>query len=135
MLKKTYQRISIAFTQAWYQGAWYLYLLWPLSKIFEYIVTKRYQRAQKNLKPSHQRAPIVVVGNITVGGTGKTPCIIALAKFLRSKGFSPGVVSRGYGVQAPYYPYFLDINSTVKECGDEALLIYKELECPVVIDP
>lgn len=135
MLKKIYDQLTLAITHAWYQGSVGLYLLWPLGKLFSFITTWRYQRVRKNLKPSQQRAPVVVVGNLTVGGAGKTPCVIALAKFFQQHGYTPGIVSRGYGGRAPYYPYCVDMNSTVNEVGDEAFLLYQTLNCPVVIDP
>jgi tetraacyldisaccharide 4'-kinase len=135
MLKKLYQNIEISISKAWYKGSPFLYPLWPFSKIFEVIVTQRYSRAKNNLRPGKQRVPIVVVGNITVGGSGKTPCVMALAKFLQEHGYSPGIVTRGHGAKMPYTPYPVNGTSIIKETGDEAFLLFRELKCPVVIDP
>jgi len=77
--------------------------------------------------------PIVVVGNITVGGTGKTPFVIWLARFLLAHGHRPGIVSRGVGGKKHIVPYHVKLNSLVDEVGDEALLLAKNTACPVVL--
>lgn len=79
--------------------------------------------------------PLVVVGNISVGGTGKTPLIIALVKRLQQQGYRPGVISRGYGGKAPAYPYLLTEASTAMEAGDEPLAIYRQTATPVAVGP
>lgn len=122
-------------TRAWFKGNPFLYLLWPFGKLYEIFSRLRYQFNKKKLKPGRFRAPVIVVGNITVGGSGKTPCIMALAQLLKDKGLKPGIVTRGYGGKAPRYPYLLTPKSTVEESGDEALLLFRELACPVVVDP
>jgi tetraacyldisaccharide 4'-kinase len=78
---------------------------------------------------------VVVVGNITVGGTGKTPVTIALVEALQSAGLRPGVVSRGYGATAGVFPHRVGAGSTAAECGDEPLLIHRRTGCPCVVDP
>ena len=77
--------------------------------------------------------PVVVVGNIGIGGNGKTPVVIELVKLCQSLGFSPGVISRGYGSNAESCPYLLNKSSTAEEAGDEPLLIYQRTNVPVVI--
>jgi len=77
--------------------------------------------------------PVVVVGNISVGGTGKTPLIIAMVKWLQQRGYTPGVISRGYGGKAPVYPYLLTAQSTVTEAGDEPLAIFQQTGVAVVV--
>ncbi|MBT8147279.1 MAG: tetraacyldisaccharide 4'-kinase, partial [Gammaproteobacteria bacterium] len=79
--------------------------------------------------------PVVVVGNISVGGTGKTPLIIGLGRALQKAGLTPGVISRGYLGKAPHYPFKVVSDSRVEEAGDEALLIARVLNCPMVVDP
>lgn len=79
--------------------------------------------------------PVIVVGNISVGGTGKTPLVIELISQLRKAGYTPGVVSRGYGARPGCYPYFVQSNSLPKEGGDEPCLIVRRTEVPLVIDP
>ena len=79
--------------------------------------------------------PVVVIGNISLGGSGKTPLIIALAKALSERGYSVGVVSRGYGGASAQYPLVVGQDTLVSQSGDEPLLIAKKLGCPVVVDP
>ncbi|MCV6622898.1 MAG: tetraacyldisaccharide 4'-kinase [Cellvibrionaceae bacterium] len=125
------QRIS----EAWYQDSGddgLLKLLRPLSKLFTHIAKKR--RLKDSHEPKSNQPIVVVVGNIAVGGTGKTPLIIALVEKLREQGYKPGVISRGYGSKAPAYPYEVSANSPVEHCGDEPLLIASLCDCPLVID-
>jgi tetraacyldisaccharide 4'-kinase len=79
--------------------------------------------------------PVIIVGNISVGGTGKTPLLIELVKYLQALGHRPGVVSRGYGGKAPQYPYLLNDQTRASESGDEPLLIYRATQCPVCVAP
>jgi len=85
--------------------------------------------------PERISVPIVVVGNITAGGTGKTPLTIALARHLREKGFQPGIISRGYGGNAASYPMPVDANDNTTEAGDEPVMIAAATGCPVVVGP
>ena len=87
------------------------------------------------LKTHTLPVPVIVVGNITVGGTGKTPLIIWLARFLKDSGFKPGIISRGYGGQAESWPQWVAANSDAKNVGDEALLIAKQTGCPMAVGP
>jgi tetraacyldisaccharide 4'-kinase len=91
---------------------------------------------QKNWLKSYKSAlPVVVVGNISVGGNGKTPFVISLCELLIKQGYKPGVVSRGYGGKADTYPLLVEQHITGKQAGDEPVLIYKRLQIPVVVDP
>lgn len=120
--------------RAWYGKSSWVYVLLPLSWLFAVISTVRklwlIHFRQKKLS-----VPVVVVGNISVGGTGKTPLIIELVKYLQKQGHKPGVVSRGYGGRAPYYPYLLNAQSQALEAGDEPLLIYRATQCLVCVAP
>lgn len=78
-------------------------------------------------------APVVVVGNFTVGGTGKTPLIIALVKHLQQSGYNPGVVSRGYG-RRTRTAQSVSVQSVPEDVGDEPLLIAKRTLAPVRVD-
>ena len=78
--------------------------------------------------------PIVIVGNITVGGTGKTPLVISLVESLIERGLSPGVISRGYGGKAPSYPCSVEGHGP-EEVGDEPFMIAERTGVPVVVDP
>ena len=115
----------------WYKRGFLCYLLSPLAGLYRIIIFIR-----KFLKtPVKFNVPIIVVGNITVGGTGKTPLVIWLADFLQKKGFKPGIVSRGYGGHSNAYPCLINEHSDVKQVGDEALLISKRTHCPMVVAP
>lgn len=122
-----------ALERAWYKpGSWAL-LLSPLSWLFVKIIKKRRQRLTRRQK--RLKTPVVVVGNITVGGTGKTPLIIGLVNALKQRGYKPGVVSRGYGGKSAFYPLEVRANSDPARTGDEPLLIAQTCGCPVVVDP
>ncbi|WP_173424692.1 tetraacyldisaccharide 4'-kinase [Photobacterium sanctipauli] len=111
-------------------------LLWPLSKLFGLISRRRRQQYQTGRKPAyHASVPVVVVGNITAGGNGKTPVVVWLVEQLLAAGLKPGVVSRGYGGKAPHYPYRIDGQSSTSEAGDEPILIYRRTGVPVAVSP
>ena len=78
-------------------------------------------------------APVIVVGNLSVGGTGKTPLVIWLAAHLRRRGLSPGVASRGYGSRGDAGPRRVDAGDSAAEVGDEPLLLAARAGCPVVV--
>ncbi|WP_312282198.1 tetraacyldisaccharide 4'-kinase [Pseudescherichia sp.] len=79
--------------------------------------------------------PVVVVGNLTAGGNGKTPVVIWLVEQLRQRGVQVGVVSRGYGGKADSYPLVLDPQTTTEQAGDEPVLIYQRTGAPVAVSP
>ena len=125
-----------ALVAAWYRGAWWLWLLRPLECVFRLLVVTRRQLYRSGLLHTWRApVPVVVVGNIAVGGTGKTPVIIALAEALQARGISVGVVSRGYGAHGLDGPRQVGENSTTSDCGDEPLLIQRRTGCPVVVAP
>lgn len=128
--KTVYSREAF-WLDAWYHGRWWLWLLWPLSLILQGAAALRRRYLQARAQPFS--VPVIVVGNITLGGTGKTPVIIALVRYLQGQGLRPGVISRGYGGTAPSYPYTVTPTSPVSESGDEPLLIALETGCPVVV--
>ncbi|WP_147196631.1 tetraacyldisaccharide 4'-kinase [Pantoea sp. MBD-2R] len=79
--------------------------------------------------------PVVVVGNLTAGGNGKTPVVIWLVQALQQRGFKPGVVSRGYGGKADRYPLVLNAQTTTAQAGDEPVLIYQRTGAAVAVSP
>jgi len=79
--------------------------------------------------------PVIVVGNISVGGTGKSPLTAFLVKELKNRGFRPGIISRGYGGKSDTYPLLVNENSTASEAGDEPVMLYQMTKTPVVVDP
>lgn len=123
---------------AWYRGDRWLILLRPLELLFRAAAFLRRQAYGSGLvRPYRAERPVVIVGNITVGGTGKTPVVIALVEALQSRGLRPGVVSRGYGAQAAghTFPHRVTADSTASQCGDEPLLIHRRTGAPVVVAP
>lgn len=79
--------------------------------------------------------PVVIVGNLTAGGNGKTPMVIWLVEQLQQRGYRVGVVSRGYGGKSAVYPLVLDAQTTTRQAGDEPVLIYQRTGAPVAISP
>lgn len=79
--------------------------------------------------------PVVVVGNLTAGGNGKTPVVVWLVEQLQQRGIRVGVVSRGYGGKAAHYPLLLTPETTTAEAGDEPVLIFQRTEAPVAVSP
>lgn len=123
--------LSTFFLTMWYRKRWYAWCLLPLSWLYTAVAALHARWHIKRRTPL--AVPVVVVGNITTGGTGKTPVLIALAKSLTQKHVKVGIVSRGYGSEAPYYPYTVAVDDAPKVSGDEPLLIARETHCPVVI--
>ena len=112
----------------WYGKApvpWYLRLL---AKVYGGLLPLQAKPNKRALS-----VPVVVVGNFTVGGTGKTPLIIALVQFLQSQGFKPGVVSRGYG-RVSKGARTVHSDSSAETVGDEPLLIARNTNAPVRVD-
>lgn len=109
------------------------YGLWPFSLGFAAIAALRRFAFAHIIEPKILPVPVIVVGNLTVGGTGKTPCVIALAKALKSRGYSPGIVTRGYkGRSLKHAPALVTAMSEAKAVGDEAVLLAQQSGCPVV---
>ena len=121
--------------RAWYQKRIWLVVLVPLSWLVRLISILRRWFLQWRYQGSPYSVPVVIVGNISVGGSGKTPLIISLVKTLIQRGLKVGVVSRGYGGQAPLYPLTVSADSKAAHCGDEPLLIAQKCGCPIVVDP
>ena len=95
----------------------------------------RRNRLQSKYQGHSFTSPVAIVGNISVGGSGKTPLIIALVRALDRRGYKVGVVSRGYGGKADSYPLAIVDGISAAQCGDEPLLIAQSCGCPVVVDP
>lgn len=109
-------------------------LLLPLSWIYTLIIILRRLCYQSGLIAVNKiDAPVIIVGNISVGGTGKTPLVIWLAEYFRSKGFKPGIVSRGYGGKLSGKTQQVRPDSDPLLVGDEPVLISKRTACPVAI--
>ncbi len=121
--------------RAWYRAAPWLVLLRPLSWLYAGLAARRRRRLSR---PAHQwRAPVpvIIVGNINLGGSGKTPLTLALIEQLRRLGYRPGVVSRGYGAHPPHYPFHVEADTDPAAGGDEPCLLVRRSGVPLVIDP
>lgn len=131
-MKKT---ASDIFLSVWYgdrsRFLFLLILLWPLSLLFRSIACIRRQILQ--VSQARLPVPVVVVGNITVGGTGKTPLICYLATSMQARGVRVGIISRGYGGSHTGQPRLLQAGDDAAAVGDEPLLLAKRTDCPVVI--
>lgn len=111
-------------------------LLWPVSLLFGLVVRTRRLLYQQGLLKTHgPGAPIIVVGNISVGGTGKTPLVARLVELLREAGYRPGIVSRGYGGQSTEWPCAVAADSDPALVGDEPVLLARRCQCPIVVGP
>jgi tetraacyldisaccharide 4'-kinase len=107
------------------------WLLWPVSVVFRILVlVRRILYGIRVLKSTHPGIPVIVVGNLTVGGSGKTPLVIWIAEFLKSKGWSPGIVSRGYCAKLQE-PRAATVAADAAEVGDEPILLSRRSGCPV----
>lgn len=121
---------------AWYQGHPALGLLRPLEALYRRVVTRKRARFLSGESASYRApVPVIVVGNITVGGTGKTPMILWLIEHCRSLGLKVGVVSRGYGAKPPHFPWRVQASQSAAQAGDEPLLIVQRTDVPLMIDP
>jgi len=109
-------------------------LLWPISMVYRLVILGRYYILKLKYKNQTNPIPVIVVGNITVGGTGKTPFVIYLAGMLKKNGYNPGIISRGYGGDKKSHET-LDIggDATPHRVGDEPYFIHQNTQCPVVV--
>ncbi|CAH6635590.1 tetraacyldisaccharide 4'-kinase [Pseudocitrobacter vendiensis] len=111
-------------------------LLLPLSWLYGLVsglIRLSYKLGLK--KAWRAPVPVVVVGNLTAGGNGKTPVVIWLVEQLQQQGIRVGVVSRGYGGKAETYPLLLDPEITTAQAGDEPVLIFQRTGAPVAVSP
>ena len=111
-------------------------LLFPVSLLFRLAVAVRRFFYRTGLARQQRfDAPVIVVGNITVGGSGKTPLVTWLVDYLRERGLRPGVVSRGYGGKSSQWPQQVRPDSDPATVGDEAVLLAQQAHCPVCVGP
>lgn len=111
-------------------------LLLPLSFLYGAVSGLRRWLFRCGLKKSRRMpVPVVVVGNLTAGGNGKTPVVIWLTEQLLARGYRPGVVSRGYGGKSDHYPLLITGETTTAQAGDEPVLIARRTGVPVAVAP
>ncbi|MBF7072657.1 tetraacyldisaccharide 4'-kinase [Glaciecola sp. MH2013] len=122
--------------KAWFSNAKWVWVLLPLTLVFCLLSFCRRVLYRLGLKSAYRcRAFVIVVGNISVGGNGKTPAVISIVKRLHDQGYSCGVLSRGYGGSQREFPCLVTSASSAQVVGDEPTLMAHRLPCPVVIDP
>lgn len=127
------QSFSERLSEAWYNDAKWPLLFLPLTLLFSFIL---FVRAWFKPKPIPTNVPVVVVGNITAGGTGKSPLVSYLVRYFESRGLRVGVVSRGYGVNIPKGQVREVLTTSLaSEVGDEPLMLKKLLGCAIALCP
>ena len=114
----------------WYSRPGPLWVFYPLEWLFTFV--SNIKRKQDSARQLDIPVPVMVVGNISVGGTGKTPTLICLLKFLVEKGMKPGVVSRGFGRESDT-PLLVKEGCKSTQAGEEPILIFQETGCPVSV--
>jgi tetraacyldisaccharide 4'-kinase len=125
----------------WVESLWYgasplKWLLWPFSVLYAGLARARRALYRSGLRPVIELpVPVIVVGNIAAGGTGKTPTTVWLARELSERGFAVGLVSRGYRGRAKRWPQRVGADSDPNEVGDEPVLLAKLTACPVAAGP
>ena len=117
----------------WSTRNWLTIILLPVSLLYRLVISKK-RKAFITNPPKKHPLPIIVVGNIYVGGTGKTPVVIHLVNLLKENGYKPAVISRGYGASIDN-PLMVNSGSNAQQTGDEPLLIYSNCKVPVVVNP
>ena len=123
-------------TDSWYENRAIRFILLPISMLYQLIIAiRRHAYRLKIFKQYRPNVPVIIIGNITVGGTGKTPAVIWLATQLKQAGYNPGIISRGYGGQAEQYPQAVKPNSDPKIVGDEPVIISQQTGCPMAVSP
>jgi tetraacyldisaccharide 4'-kinase len=110
------------------------WVLWPIGWLYGILMEVRRLLYRKGIKSiTRMPVPVIVVGNISVGGTGKTPIVIWLAQELRSHGYRVGIVSRGYGGLSEKWPQLVSSESDPTLVGDEPVLLARATSCPVMV--
>jgi tetraacyldisaccharide 4'-kinase len=120
----------------WYCRNIVAYLLLPISWLFcAIVVLRRIAYARGLIKSYKLDVPVIIVGNISVGGTGKTPLVAAIVNHLQASGLRPGIVSRGYGGTAKSWPQSVEASSDPATVGDEPVLLARHCNCPISVGP
>lgn len=128
------KRLTVWLNHIWYDKTVFRFLLWPFSLLYLIVVLIRRTFYQMGLLKSEQfSVPVIIIGNIVVGGTGKTPLVIELTKQLQNRGFKPGIVSRGYGGNRGSQVLAVTGDSDPMICGDEPVLLAQKTQVPIVI--
>lgn len=120
----------------WYTRSSWLLLLTPLSLLYRMIIALRRAAYRLGFLKTHSLpVPVIVIGNLAVGGTGKTPLVAWLADRLGQAGYRPGIVARGYGGLATQWPQLVRPDSDPAMVGDEAVMLRRKTGCPMAVGP
>lgn len=129
------RRLIAALERRWYAPGPIVVLV-PLAALHGLVVCLRRWAYRRGWLASRRApVPVLVVGNISAGGSGKTPLMLALVARLQAKGRRVAVISRGYGGKAPSYPLWVNATTPAEQAGDEPLLLARRCGVPVVVDP
>ncbi len=129
-------RIESLLHNIWQQRNGVSQALRPLSWLYCSIVfVRRWCYRMHLLRSTQLKVPVIVVGNISVGGTGKTPLVVSVVESLKRAGYHPGVISRGYRGKARSWPQQVRPDSDPVMVGDEPILISRRTRCPMAVGP
>jgi tetraacyldisaccharide 4'-kinase len=132
-MKKILSRIA---DFVWYRDHFIAVWLIPFSMIFtDFSRFRRFLYRIGIYKTEKLSVPVIIVGNISVGGTGKTPLVIWMAEILTQAGYKPGIITRGYAGDAEQWPQIVTADSNPDQIGDEAVLVAKNTRVPVAVGP
>ncbi len=130
------RRLSQHIRRGWQHPGWINRWLYPLSLIYAGLMWLRRRAYQLGICQRHKLpVPLVVVGNISVGGTGKTPLVIELVEHFKSRERKPGVVVRGYRGRSTSWPRLVTEGVSAEQVGDEPVLIFRRCRVPVMAGP
>jgi tetraacyldisaccharide 4'-kinase len=128
--------VAQLFDRLWYGGSPARWLLWPVAALYRALARLRRTAYERGWRASIEApVPVIVVGNVSVGGTGKTPFVIWLADQLKQRGRRVGIVTRGYRGKGTEWPCAVAADSDPNEVGDEPVLLARRTGCPVVAGP
>lgn len=136
MIKRFRRHLEEQFLKAWYGKTGLTTVMRPVSWLYCAVVNVRRVLYYMKFKKSFRlNVPVIVVGNITIGGTGKTPLVIWLSNLLKEKGYNPGVITRGYGGRARNWPQQVRPDGDPVVVGDESILISQRTGVPMAAGP
>jgi len=127
--------VESLFTRSWYGRCGWTNIFRPLQPLIKNAVVNKRNAFLEHPELSYKApVPVIVVGNISVGGTGKSPMVVALCKLLKEQGYRPGIVSRGHGakIETPTHVYS---DSMAQDVGDEPVMLARRATCPMVVFP
>jgi len=128
--------LSRFFNDIWYGNGWQCVFFLPVTWVFSQIVKiRRFAYNNGWLSSRSFSVPIIVVGNISVGGSGKTPLVIWLAELFKNAGYKPAIISRGYKGKAGNWPQQVRVDSDPVVVGDEAVQLARRCKCPIAVGP